>query len=426
MNKPYFFTQMFFFTACIVMHSSLSAKFHYDATVVGFVDKSDGLGQVGHVFLDCLHKQLKVNHINISKTLFPMSLSRIAPGLHSIIKNPDKSGGKVAILTSGITEYTAMPQDSPIKIAYSMFEATKLPASWVEILNKHFDAVAVPNEWNYHVYKSALKIPVFKVGLGLYLDRFLKLPQGKKRLKPFVFGNTAAVFVHKNPLLLIEAFHKAFGNSSDVKLVINGRVGDSNISEQVRKKIAALNATNISFNVKHLSDKEYVAFMRKLHCLVNPSLGEGFSISPYEALSMGIPVIVSNNSAQKVLAATGFVKSVPSNILVPANYPTLGNCGYFSACTVDDLAKAMQDVYLNYPTYVKKALEGKKWVHHFMYHHFCKIYANLIRPKILRRGKKNEITQDTLTTNSESLYLKYSAVLREPLMRPKKATRKRR
>lgn len=416
----------YLFFLMTIPQTLLSSRFHYDASIVGFVDKSDGLGQVGHVFLDCLHKHLKVNHINIHKQLFPTSLTRIAPQLHPIISNTDKSAGKVALLTSGITEYTAMPQDSMIKIAYSMFEATRLPALWKDILNKHFDAVVVPNEWNYKVYKSALKIPVFKAGLGLYLERFLRLPPLKKAIKPFIFGNTAAIFVHKNPILLIEAFNKAFGNSPDVKLMINSRVGDPEVCKEIENKIAALGATNIIFSLKHLSDQEYVAFVRRLHCLVNPSRGEGFSISPYEALSMEIPVIVSNNSAQKVLASTGFVKSVPSRIPVPAHYPTLGDCGFFSTCTVDDLAKAMQDVYSNYAFYVQKAREGKKWVRRFLYHNFEKIYANIIRPKKLLLGKENKITDEYLMTNSKRLFSKYQAVLKERLVKTKKAAKKHR
>ena len=158
-----------------------------------------------------------------------------------------------------------------------------------------------------------------------------------------------------------------------------------------------------------------VHFKRFLNidCLVNISTGEGFSIQPREAMALGIPVIVSDNTAQTTLCATGLVKRVPSNILIPAHYPWPGDFGFQYDCRTCDVAAALQDVYKNYDKYLRNAALCREWASSCDLMKVAPIYLNLIKPKRVMLGDKDVLLPDGIMTTSQKLATKYKSALRE-------------
>ena len=58
-----------------------------------------------------------------------------------------------------------------------MLESTRIPDEWVNILNKKFDLVIVPDEFYESVYySSGVKIPIFVLAHGIHLEDFLAQP----------------------------------------------------------------------------------------------------------------------------------------------------------------------------------------------------------------------------------------------------------
>jgi hypothetical protein len=66
-------------------------------------------------------------------------------------------------------------------------------------------------------------------------------------------------------------------------------------------------------------------------------------------------------------------------------------------------------VYSNYAFYLHKAYEGREWVKQYDCYnpHLQNQYRTLVKPKNVVFGQENKIEEETLTTNSEALYLKY-------------------
>ena len=60
---------------------------------------------------------------------------------------------------------------------------------------------------------------------------------------------------------------------------------------------------------------KYIEFISTFDCYVNLSKGEGFSIPPRESLALGIPCIISDNTAHKTICDSGLVLPVTSKIL---------------------------------------------------------------------------------------------------------------
>jgi len=393
----------------LTMLLSLALNADYDLTVVGTINQADGIGRQAAGLIDCLKSDLKINFVETRVSFFKDvkdSVKKIA--LTSCEKPAPVSILEDILWVPNFPAYEKVP-NSPIKIAYSLWESTFIPQKWVNILNEHFDAVAVADSFLVEVYKdSGVTIPIFEVPLGIYIEDYLKTPPKKSRNKTFVFGSTVSFEKRKNQATLIKAFAKEFGNNKNVLLKLNGRYGEI---ESLKKLVKSLNVKNVIISSLVLSNKLYDSFIRSFDCFVNISKGEGFSICPREALALGIPCIVTNNTAQKSICDTGFVCSVPAEIAEWPDYERSGlpfeeNSRYYG-CTVEDVQAALRDVYDNYEIHLMKARQGREWVRQYLWKNLKATYINLIKPKKIILGDRNIVTDSYLMTNSPELYKKY-------------------
>lgn len=389
--------------------------FAYDLTVVGGVTHSDGLGRITVGVIDLLKDDL---HINCILTyLNPTDLSE---RVLAIVECPNKTPGKVSIMFAPLWYATQpkisenVPKNSKIKIAYSMLESTCIPQKWVTILNSRFDAVIVPDAFLVEVYKnSGVSIPIFVLPIGMSLSEFYQKTQHPRPSSPFVFGTTVSCDERKNYALLIQSFAEEFGNSDQVILKLNARQG---LSEVYKNLIESLGVNNIHFTHEVLNKEKYLDFMNSFDCFINISKGEGFSLCPREAMALGIPCILSRNSAQITLCDTGFVRVVPSLIPEPANYGDLfdyNTIGNFFTCTKEDVKVALRDVYNHYQYYQNSAEVARVWVAQYEWVNLKKKYLSLIKPSRVILGEQNIITDDFLMTNSKKLCLKYKKAFKK-------------
>lgn len=385
-----------------------------DVTIVGYHRFANGLGRIPIGFMEFLKGDLTLNFVNTRPDV--SSFQDIPEKVQSIIRENKHAPSNVAILCDTLSRpghhpYRKVP-DSTIKLAYSMVESTKIPDEWVSILNEQFDGVVVPDPFLVDVYKnSGVKIPIFMVPLGVYMDEFLAEPLRKKPEKVFVFGTSCALSKNKNCELLVEAFAREFGNYDKVKLKIHSPWEGT--ARDLREKIATLGVHNIELSVKSLSWKQYIKMMKEIDCYVQVSKGEGFSITPREALALRIPCILSNNTAQKTICESGHVIPVRSDMLEKHAGEFYGvSCGYSFNCKVEDVQKAMRDAYRNYDKHLAKARRGRKWVKRYHYKNLKPLYRSLFKPKKVVLGSKDSVTPDVLTTTSKSLYKKYRTFIK--------------
>lgn len=405
-----------FFLFITLNFFKITASNIYDLTVIGHAEFNDGLGRISIGIIDILKENLKINYINSRNII---RRNEISNEIKSILKRDNQSLGKVIIFTDTVNNDHVLAQLNldknlkKIKLIYSMFETTKIPSAWVKKINLYFDAVIVPDEYLINVYlNSGVKKPIFVLPLGIYLNDFLKHKNIKKDSKTFTFGCLSSFDLRKNHPMLIKAFAEEFKNDPNVNLRINGRSFDF---KNLNKYLSSLKCTNIFLTKYHLSWNDYIKFMSNIDCYVNISKGEGFSIPPREALAMKIPCILTNNTAQKTICKTGFVKSIESNILEQAKFPPgiydgLDDLGSFFNCNILDVRKALREVYNNYAEYKKKAKLAKQWVKQYTWQNLKNKYLTLIRPKKVILGNSNEILQNCIVTNSKVLYEKYLSI----------------
>ncbi len=398
---------------------------HYEATVVGIVSYADGSGRQAIDAAKLLDKYLNINGIGIGqhdndyldenvKKIFDRGnqLGKVVLYEH-VIAVPTKSNINIIKHLVDNQTFKVFDRKEQIFIAYSMFESDSLPRIWVKRLNQEFDMVVVPDPYFIEVYKnSGVTIPIFFVPLGIDLDLQLSAPLKTKRNKSFLFTNLSMSKDNKNQIKLIQAFAKVQKIHENAFLQINSRDSFGKTKETIIEYINNNNIKNVNYAVKKLSPDLYIEALQKTDCFVYPSKGEGFSVQPREGMALGIPTIVTNNTAQKTICNSGLVECVESNIKKAAFYELWGEIiiGNNFDCTVEDLANAMLKVYQNYDHYLEKSEAARAWATSYTYENLKEKYLNMIKPKKILLRDKNEITNDYLMTNSKELYEKYKAL----------------
>jgi len=371
---------------------------------MGYIKASDGIGQIIPNILTSLKNDLKIKFIPTKQT----SLDNLSKEVLGFAKNPGSLGNDKFILHTWLSHLNAVKKTpNKINVAYIMCETTQFPKQTAQIINKNFDAIAVPDIFLLNIFKnSGVRIPIFVLPLIVNLQKFLEVPIKKHPNKIFTFGCTAAFWERKNHLLLIKAFNQEFGNNPNVKLKLHGRFGEmyNTLKEFIQNK----NIINVEINEQLLSQEHYIETLKSFDCFVLVSKGEGFSIPPREALALGIPCIISNNTSHTTICNSGFAKAVKANKITSAkNGLQSSQIGFNFDCNLNDVKIALREVYNNYSAYLKKSCNGKQWTMQYLPENLRLKYLNLIKPKKVILGSKNIITNEYLMTNSKNLFIKY-------------------
>lgn len=384
----------------------------YDLTVIGVVKMADGIGRLSVELVNALKNDFSIS-------LIPTVLNRndVPTEVLKIIDRSSNELGDVVIFQDPIGDRSRFfsffrKYPDKIKIAYSMFESTAIPDKWVFRINNVFDAVVVPDPFLVEVYKnSGVTVPIFVIPLGLDLSTFLNEPVKKTKNDPFVFANFSAYGIRKNQKTLVRAFYKAFGNDPSVKLWINGRYSEGDCFEKIKKEVESLEVSNITITKYCFNKEEYLGNFKKIDCYVSLSKGEGFSIQPREAMTLGIPVILSDNTAQTCICRSNLVKKIRSSIATPSS---LLNNPFGFQYEIDDeneVVEALIQIKSDYESKLKKSLLMRAWAAQYDYPQLYPFYRSLVKPKDVFLGDENVITEDYLMTTSEELYRKYKDII---------------
>jgi glycosyltransferase involved in cell wall biosynthesis len=122
-------------------------------------------------------------------------------------------------------------------------------------------------------------------------------PDGE-RSEPFVFLFVGGSLHRKGIDILLDAYVRAFSAYDDVCLVIKDTgtktvYRDGNESERIRKLAEDRSRARVVYLDEELSSHQLAGLYTAAHCLVQPYRGEGFCLPALEAMSCGLPVLVT-------------------------------------------------------------------------------------------------------------------------------------
>ena len=212
----------------------------------------------------------------------------------------------------------------------TMFEATRLPAGWAEMINRYCTRVLVPCAWNVDVFEaSGVHVPISLMPWGINPDEYFYTERPSTALRfaedaPYTLVWSGTPDLRKGWDMAYRAFRLAFGDRDDVQLVLHFREA---LPGQPRFR-----DRNVRAVIGRLDDYAWRALLASADVCVYPARGEGWGLPPREAAATGLPVIATNFGG---LAQDIEAWALPLDVrrLVTAEY------GYFDAGTIGEWAE---------------------------------------------------------------------------------------
>lgn len=274
------------FSIAMRMHRTLFAsipyqKFVYDpalwsekkeATFIADVDSTSGWGNVG------------LNLLKYTDAKFSLMgrVNQVSdPRVNAALNRPVQAGSAAIWHEQPKSEWILSPFAKNVAIV--PFETTLVPPSWVPRLNS-FDAVFVPCEQNKQMMiDSGVTVPIEVIHWGVDTKKFFEIP--RKEDNVFTFGTMGALSIRKGTPILVEAFERAFPTEKDVRLIC--KTSNRGYPFMTKDK-------RVEVQIGPVSHEELMGdFFTRTDCFVFPTLGEGFGLTPIEAMATGIPAIVT-------------------------------------------------------------------------------------------------------------------------------------
>lgn len=257
--------------------------------------------------------------------------------------------------------YSILQIESPYRIIYTMFESDKIPDDWIDYLNAA-DLVIVPSKWCQKVFgASGIKCEVVPLGYNDELFRYKERPDKIKERKDFTFLHYNAFNIRKGFTEVFKAFTKEFDKTEPVKMIFKTTLNN------IPLPITQSEYPNIEIIRGKSEDGDLLDICYRSDCFVFPSRGEGFGMTPLEAMATGTPAIVPNAHGISEYFNDNYMYEVKVKETCPALYSRYKgiDVGKMVVCDVDDLRKKMRWCYEHQDEVRKmgkKAAEyAKKW-----------------------------------------------------------------
>ena len=255
------------------------------------------------------------------------------------------------------------------------------------------DLLICPSAFSARAYLEApIEVPIEVVMFGVDTDeiRFCKRDWSKRT--NFTFLMAGAAQFRKGSWIGIEAFLKAFDKRSNARLLVWS-------SMQHRDFLALQNEyggqSKITFDDSNVSSP--VEIYQRAHVLVSPHLSEGFGLCIPEAMSTGMPCLVSRCSSPREY----FDKEFGWWIEMSDDYVPVQGClpstrGFWRLPDVDSLVRAMRSAYAERDICQQKGAAAASYVRNNLtwdgtVHGIAAKISNILYDKQLRPLKSTEV-----------------------------------
>lgn len=248
-------------------------------------------------------------------------------------------------------EFAKLP--TPAKIGFTMYEATdplRIYPEWRHECNA-VDALFVPSKFCKAVFSQFTRVPIKVVPLAI--NEGYCMPVKRKRRKKFRVVTFATLTGRKAPLEMIEVFQRAFPSETDVEFVLKTRLEmlgskTSHLPEIADRRIKVLSGTWPREEIHNL--------LLASDCMLFLSKGEGFGMTPREAMATGLPTILADNSGMSDVCNSDFNWPVPTKHLERS---PLG--GEWSVPDWNNAVEQLRDIYDRPGRAYSKAFAGASW-----------------------------------------------------------------
>lgn len=245
-------------------------------------------------------------------------------------------------------------------VLITMFEGNPVPPEFGEAF-RLVDAVISPTKFvQKELFSSHMPRGAHSVVVPLGFDRSIWRPTYRSIPEDGVFRflYCGAPNIRKGWDRCVSIWNQAFKNSTSMHLTLKTTTSDP-------EKEALTHHGNMTLDTRYLTRPELAQVFMDHHCLLAPSMGEGFGLVPLEALATAMPIIATRYGG--VLDFLGpqnafFCKHdmdrvKQKGVQGPSRF-------FYGACARPaDIGRKMVEVMMDYPGAVEKALLGAEMVH---------------------------------------------------------------
>jgi glycosyltransferase involved in cell wall biosynthesis len=261
--------------------------------------------------------------------------------------------------------YTILSLRNDVRLCYTMFESDKIPEDWPDILNAA-DEVLVPSKFCHDVFlKAGVQTTVVPLGYDASAFTYVDRPLPVEKNEPFTFIHYDSFNMRKGFAEVFKAFTQEFGPADNVRLVLK------TIRESAAVPILKSQFPNIDVIRGEKPVSELVELLGRAHCMVYPSRGEGFGITPLEAMATGLPAIVPNAHGISEYFNSQYMLEVDVEGKCPALIGRYKgqDVGEMVVCSVDSLAQQMRYAYDHQVEMKELGRQASEYVKAFTYRH---------------------------------------------------------
>lgn len=270
-------------------------------------------------------------------------------------------GQKLAVLFHNPYSITSL--ETPYRIIYTMFESDKIPDDWIDYLQLA-DRVIVPSHWCQKVFaKSGIQASVVPLGYDPMIFKPVTRPSRRENNDYFTFLHYNAYNARKGFLEVYKAFTSEFAIDEPVRMIFKTTLTNPYqhfpINEEIYRNIEVIAGQVSPFDMQRI--------LARSDCMVFPSRGEGFGVTPLECMATGMPVIVPNAHGISEYFDSAYMYEVKVAGPSPALYSRYKNMdvGQMVTCDIDDLRRRMRWVYEHQDEAMERGKAGidyaRKW-----------------------------------------------------------------
>jgi glycosyltransferase involved in cell wall biosynthesis len=194
------------------------------------------------------------------------------------------------VLRSGLRRYY-----QGYNVGYWAWELEELPAEWIACI-RYVHAIMVPSRFCQRAVARHTSKPVLVVPHPITAAADASAG-GHRPNRPFRVVNIfrfGSSFARKNPLALIEAFLRAFGDDQDARLVLKTSDGDRFPTELALLRAAIGGRPNIELIDEVWPPKRVAELLRSASVYASLHRSEGFGLPLAEAIMAGVPVVATD------------------------------------------------------------------------------------------------------------------------------------
>jgi glycosyltransferase involved in cell wall biosynthesis len=239
-------------------------------------------------------------------------------------------------------------------VAHTMFEATKLPAGWVEKLNAHATRVIVPCVWNVEVFRAnGVTVPIDMARWGIDPADYWPLERPRPEGRPYTFLWSGTPDMRKGWDVAYRAFRQEFGDDDSVRLALHFR--------QLPKGLQGVKDVNVEMLVGLFLRPRLREMLRDADCFVFPSRGEGWGLPPREAAATGLPALATNfGGLAEEIEYWGF--PIRTRGMSRAEYGEWDDVGEWCEPDVKETARWMRFCYENRAEVAAMGADAALWL----------------------------------------------------------------